>query len=1295
MKNILKKSFLILATCFAASSIWAVDLVVTNTSDASETFSDGSVLYSIDSDGRENSSTKFGSNKDIVSNGAKTKGAALVDKRFVIKFPVAVSSVTIYGYNSSSGRTLNKVQTSASMAKNSYTDITNSSNKNTATSTPNYNYTFSANWTTAIEAGTYIWFEFSNSCNFYQISYTTPDGGGSSTVAVTGVTLNKTATSIEQGQTETLTATVQPNNATNQNISWSSSDESVAKVADGVVTALNAGTATITVTTEDGNKTATCNVTVTAPAAPIEVTGISIKTATEIAIGGTETLNITYTPVDANTGKEVTWSSSDETVAKVDANGKVTGLKAGTATITATSKTKSSITASCAVTIKAVPVTGVNVTPSTATIQIGGNTTLSYSVSPNNATDKTVSWSSDNTNVATVDANGKVTGVAEGTATITVTTTDGNKTATCLVTVQAGKPVPQTDLTVHTIEVYEDKKGYNTPLTKYNNREYEVYYTERTPDGDFPTFSTKPVEDGKTSGISGSTTKTENVGRSGDTWFKGTIVSHSECKKASSEGEFVFGSKTIREHRLGANETYQFHVKGFDQFSLWGMDKKIDPKNGNQVFVVKIDGEVQTTDPSLYNAEKYTIRRYEMTSGEHLIEISTTATGSNVCYFGGFSLRVSNDPIVRYLKGPKEQTAYQTKPIEPVIFRVRRAESYRLTWVGGKEIPGLALNATTNDSVFLQGTADAAVGSYIYKVEALDASGNVASFEQGTVTIQTQVFDAKNGNDFSTNIAEPIKPMNFLFYASNSSDITLSCDIEGLTLTYEKDSIAVLSGTPVLGTAEGEHTYSISAAGGNTITGKINIVVPDPYFEPIAEAKVRDGSSITFVIIVRHAQNVTVTGLPNGFTSNYNSATDTLTISGTANVGAPYPKSIEFTMTAAPRYEGKEQKTEKGKLIVIDPDAKAVLVVCKGIKKANDDPYCKYLGEQGFDITLREQDVLAGSSYEAFDLLLISETVDANNEEVLKLVRGEVSLPVLNMKGFTYSPGRVSPAGWGEPDNGAVDTLDTKNIGCNIILQRAEHEIFQQLTYPVNGKTVKILDTYTKRGVMPIAVNKQGALCLATAATRGVDYYSEGPLQTAIHEIPASERSGHKYICLPLSADATLSTQGKKLIDGIVEYLLSSTPTTVALPVLRIDRFAVEGFEGKIDQTNNTIELVLEEADYKALDSLTSVAPEITIADDSLTHVLPATDTLSMAHCTFIPMVFTVTDYINVRAYSVSVRVIRAQGLEDVEAGEWINIYDIYGRKVATTNEDIYTMALPRGVYIIQTSKGNTLKIMK
>ena len=87
-------------------------------------------------------------------------------------------------------------------------------------------------------------------------------------VPVTGVTLNKTSTSIEEGSSETLTATVLPSNATNKNVTWSTSNSGVATVNNGTVTAVKAGTATITVTTEDGSKAATCNVTVTEKVIP-------------------------------------------------------------------------------------------------------------------------------------------------------------------------------------------------------------------------------------------------------------------------------------------------------------------------------------------------------------------------------------------------------------------------------------------------------------------------------------------------------------------------------------------------------------------------------------------------------------------------------------------------------------------------------------------------------------------------------------------------------------------------------------------------------------------------------------------------------------------------------------------------------------------------------------------------------------------------------------------------------------------------------------------------------------------
>jgi len=169
----------------------------------------------------------------------------------------------------------------------------------------------------------------------------------SDNIAVTGVTLNKTSTTIAVNNTETLVATVAPTNATNKSVTWSSSNETVATVSSaGVVSALSAGTAVITVTTVDGSYTATCDVTAENRA----VTGISVKLSTTIGIGQTETLVPTFTPADA-TNKAVTWSSGNTAIATVDVNGTVTGLNQGTTIITATS-VDGSYTATCNVTVR-------------------------------------------------------------------------------------------------------------------------------------------------------------------------------------------------------------------------------------------------------------------------------------------------------------------------------------------------------------------------------------------------------------------------------------------------------------------------------------------------------------------------------------------------------------------------------------------------------------------------------------------------------------------------------------------------------------------------------------------------------------------------------------------------------------------------------------------------------------------------------------------------------------------------------------------------------------------------------
>lgn len=155
-------------------------------------------------------------------------------------------------------------------------------------------------------------------------------------VPVTGVTVAPTTGTLNVGETLTLTATVAPSDATNQNVTYSTSDDAVATVTSaGVVSGVGAGTATITVTTEDGGFTATCEVTVSA--ATVAVTGVTVSPESDsIAVSETLTLTATVAPADA-TNKTVTWSSSDDSIATV-ADGVVTGVAAGTATITVTTQ---------------------------------------------------------------------------------------------------------------------------------------------------------------------------------------------------------------------------------------------------------------------------------------------------------------------------------------------------------------------------------------------------------------------------------------------------------------------------------------------------------------------------------------------------------------------------------------------------------------------------------------------------------------------------------------------------------------------------------------------------------------------------------------------------------------------------------------------------------------------------------------------------------------------------------------------------------------------------------------------
>lgn len=263
------------------------------------------------------------------------------------------------------------------------------------------------------------------------------------TVLVSNISVTK---SVEMyvGETKTLSATVTPSNATKKDVTWSSSNTNVATVnSSGVVTANAAGTATITVKANDGsNISASCSVTVTQN--KVLVTGLSLsRTKAEMFVDETLTLSVTAYPSNA-TNKDVTWSSSNTNVATVSSSGVVTAKSAGTATITAKANDGSGITASCTITVtqKTVLVTKVSLSKTTAELVVGETLTLTATVSPSDATNKNVTWSSSNTSVASVDNNGRVTALSTGEAIITVKADGGdNVTNRCTIVVKSGDSI--------------------------------------------------------------------------------------------------------------------------------------------------------------------------------------------------------------------------------------------------------------------------------------------------------------------------------------------------------------------------------------------------------------------------------------------------------------------------------------------------------------------------------------------------------------------------------------------------------------------------------------------------------------------------------------------------------------------------------------------------------------------------------------------------------------------------------------------------------------------------------------
>ena len=267
------------------------------------------------------------------------------------------------------------------------------------------------------------------------------------TVEVTGIKLNQTNLTMEKGKVTKLIATISPTNANNKVVTWSSSNTKVATV-DGIgnVEAKSEGITIITAKTTNG-KTATCKITVNlsntkqaevssevriiSAAASSAVTSVKLKQIDNtIAVNTNLQLNAIVQPTNA-TNKTLTWSSSNSSIAKVDKNGVVKGIKPGKVTITV--KTSNNKKATCIIRVN-IPTKSISLNKTSLTINKGSTQNLTVNFNPTNTTSKVITWKSSNNNIATVNTKGTVTAKSKGNAIITATSKYG-KTATCKVTV--------------------------------------------------------------------------------------------------------------------------------------------------------------------------------------------------------------------------------------------------------------------------------------------------------------------------------------------------------------------------------------------------------------------------------------------------------------------------------------------------------------------------------------------------------------------------------------------------------------------------------------------------------------------------------------------------------------------------------------------------------------------------------------------------------------------------------------------------------------------------------------------
>jgi len=933
------------------------------------------------------------------------------------------------------------------------------------------------------------------------------------------------------------------------------------------------GTASVLVTAEDGTTKKTYTITFTkASNAP----KVSTSTWTNITAAGAviDNVNMTITGQVTN-GTSLTAITPTFTGTNIASWSPTTAqnFSAGAVDYTFQSSTSESTVYHVTIT-EAAPIS----TDATLKSLTVANHTLKPTFSPNttsyqvDVTDANVPQTSAEANHSAATVQITQASSVAGTTKVKVTAEDGVTTKEYQITYNT--VVPPSELSIHQPDIYELSRaegGYGTSLVTFGSREYEVFYSGRTADS-YVTIQTTPAD--KTQGITKDETSTTCKAK--DDWFKVNIGSIKGTETAAVD-EFVTGSgRTFTVN--GTSHYIEIHIKGFDQFSLLGYDKKCSDPNKKdqwQILTVTIDGILQEMTPA---HQSWTVRRFDISTEEHVIKISGSGSGDN--QVGGWSLRCGNDPRVRYIMGnDSSQSIYQTRKLNPVTYIVKNNVNTQVVWTSGTPATGISLvkhgSDGVKDTMILEGNANCPVGTYTYRIAAYDAGGiEKSSSDEGTFTVSSLI-TATTDTIVTGYDGWSMDAIEFTYYALDASQIHLTWTgaTPGGVSGSGADGVYTIAGTP---TAQGTYPYTIRVDGGNTLSGKL---------------------------IVEHLELGN-----NPLLYMYKGTTDK---DGTL----AHLKSKYSVMAATQTSVANMTETQKGK----------------------------------------------------FKVIIIGETTDANFQPALNLIKNS-TIPVLNMQAFAYNPSRLN---WGFASNGSATTA-------KMTVVQPSHPIFKAMAATA-GQEIEILDSVEYRGLVNAEVYHTGSWCLGTTAIRGEEYLTDAEQQTFLHEVSATER-GSKYLCLPIAKASSqyLTTQGKRLIDECISYLMDGQKSPIALPTLQITSFKIDNVAGAIDEANHIITFNMPQGDYSA------VTPVITLAD-ATTYVTPASGEVVDFSDPFLAKDYVVSDYINKVTYKVYVR--QATALDEVYMpGEWVNIYNMQGMKIMTTNEDVHQLSLPRGMYIVQTT---------